>query len=165
MAYGSLPSILAWKSNIRIPESLGALLAGTMLFALVGTGLAALVAKRWSHPCSIVVGNAGLIAAAFLMTLWHTIVALLVAMALLNMAVTILTPATLLALAAKNSLGAQWGNLATQAGYSAGPAASAAIAAQSGISGLVAFAVAGFVASILLSWLALASLPAKWLRR
>ena len=42
------------------------------------------------------------------MTLWHTIVALVIAMALLNMAVTILTPATLSALATKNSLGAQW---------------------------------------------------------
>lgn len=136
-------------------ESLGAMLAGTMLFALVGTGVATLVANRWSHLMSIVVGNLGLVAAVCIMTLWRTVAGLMVSMALLNMAVTILTPATLSALATKNRTGAQWGNLASQAGYSVGPAAAAAIAAQSGINGLVAFSVAGFMGSIALSWLAL----------
>jgi len=137
-------------------ESIGALLAGTMLFALAGTGVATLVAHRWSHLISIVVGNLGLVLSVCIMTQWLTVVGLMIAMALLNMAVTILTPATLSALAAKNSNGAQWGNLASQAGYSVGPAAAAAITAESGMNGLVVFSVIGFLISITLSWLAFA---------
>ncbi len=137
-------------------ESIGALLAGTMLFALAGTGVATLVAHRWSHLISIVVSNLGLVISVCIMTQWRTVAGLMVAMALLNMAVTILTPATLSALAAKNSNGAQWGNLASQAGYSVGPAATAAITAESGMNGLVAFSVIGFLISIALSWLAFA---------
>ena len=38
-------------------EFIGALLAGIMLFPLAGTGLATLVAHRWSHLMSIVVGT------------------------------------------------------------------------------------------------------------
>ena len=137
-------------------EFIGALLAGTMLFALAGTGVATLVAHRWSHLMSILVGNLGLVISVCIMTQWRTVAGLMVAMALLNMAVTILTPATLSALAMKNSNGAQWGNLASQAGYSVGPAAAAAITAESGMSGLVAFSVIGFLISIALSWLAFA---------
>jgi len=142
-------------------ESIGALLAGTMLFALAGTGVAALVAHRWSHLISIIVGNLGFVISVCIMTEWRTVAGLMVAMALLNMAVTILTPATLSALAAKNSNGAQWGNLASQAGYSVGPAAAAAITAASGMNGLVAFSVIRFLISITLSWLALARRRAK----
>jgi hypothetical protein len=133
-------------------ESIGALLAGTMLFALAGTGVAALVAHRWSHLISIIVGNLGFVISVCIMTEWRTVAGLMVA---------ILTPATLSALAAKNSNGAQWGNLASQAGYSVGPAAAAAITAASGMNCLVAFSVIRFLISITLSWLALARRRAK----
>jgi predicted MFS family arabinose efflux permease len=141
-------------------ESIGALLAGTMLFALAGTGIATLVAQRWSHLMSIVVGNLGLVLSVCIMTQWRTVAGLMIAMALLNMAVTILTPATLSALAMKSSNGAQWGNLASQAGYSVGPAAAAAITAESSMSGLAMFSVIGFLISIVFSWLAFARSPA-----
>jgi DHA1 family inner membrane transport protein len=133
-------------------ESLSALLAGSMLFALCGTALSTIFARRWSKLRTIVVGNAALIAAVLIMSEWHTVAGLVIAMAFLNMSVTFLTPAMLSALASRNPQGAQWGNFASQAGYSVGPTAAAAIATQSGMNALVAASVAGFVASIVFAW-------------
>jgi MFS family permease len=136
-------------------ESLGALLAGTMLFGLVGTAVATVIAQRWSHLTCIAIGNAGMIVTVLIMMTWHTVVGLIIAMAFLNMAVTLLTPATLAALAVKGARGSQWGSLALQVGYSLGPAAVAVITARSGITGLVSISVASFVICVALAWLGL----------
>jgi predicted MFS family arabinose efflux permease len=141
-------------------ESLSALLAGSMLFALLGTVFSTIFVHRWSKFTTIIVGNAGLIAAVMIMSEWHTIAGLVVAMAFLNMSVTFLTPAMLSALANRNAQGAQWGNLASQAGYSVGPAIAATIATQAGMNILVAASVVGFVASAVFAWLGFASIPA-----
>jgi hypothetical protein len=133
-------------------ESLSALLAGSMLFALFGTALSTTFARRLSQLRRIVLGNVGLIAAVMIMSEWHTTTGLVVAMAFLNMSVTFLAPAMLSALAVRSTDGAQWGNLASQAGYSVGPAAAATIATQGGMNVLVLASIAGFIGSILFAW-------------
>jgi len=157
--------VLAEHFGLMIPgtdaQSLGALLAGTMLFGLAGTALATIVASRWPPILTIVVGNLGLVAAVLIMSGWHTVVGLILAMAFLNVSVTFLTPATLAALATKSLRGPQWGNLACQAGYSVGPVVIAAITARSGINSLTAVSAAAFVGSAGLAWLALADSPAR----
>jgi MFS family permease len=148
--------VLAEHFGLEIPgtnaESLGELLAGTMLFGVLGSVLATALAQRWSHFAVIVVSNAALILAALIMVQWHTLAGLILAMALLNMAVTLLTPASLAALAALSAPSVQWGNLATQAGYCIGPAAVAAIGARSGLNGLVPISIGAFIASAALAW-------------
>jgi len=66
-----------------------------------------------------------------------------------------LTPAALSALSLMDAQGPQWGNLASQLGYSVGPALLAALEVRFGIHGLVTASVAGLLLSAALSWAAL----------
>ena len=71
-------------------------------------------------------------------------------MALLNFAVTFSTPAALAASAEMSDRGAQWMNLATQAGYSLGPGVIAVLDTRFGTGGVAAVAAAGFILAAVL---------------
>jgi predicted MFS family arabinose efflux permease len=153
--------VLAEHFGLEIPgtsmESLSPLLAGTMLFGLLGTLFSTLVSQRFNHLTLINLGNAGLVAAVVILASWHSVAGLIAAMALLNVSVTCLTPSGLAALARKGARGAQWGNLACQSGYSTGPAVVAGIGAQLGLNGLVWISALAFILSGALAWVGLRS--------
>jgi hypothetical protein len=122
-----------------------------MLFGLIGTAAAAMIAPRGRNLTSLIAGNALLIVAVLILSGWRSVTGFVVAMVLLNVAVTFLTPAALSALSAMDRQGAQWGNLASQLGYSVGPALIAGLESRFGISGLVVASVGGLLLSVALS--------------
>lgn len=152
--------VMAEEFGLRIPGThtltLSGLLGGTMAFGILGTGTAALLPQQRHQLGSILAGNATLVAAVIVMTIWHTVATLVFAMSLLNFSVTFLTPAALAAASIEHKQGAQWGNLACQLGYSAGPATVAALDASFGARAVAAASVCGFLMSAALAWLAIA---------
>jgi predicted MFS family arabinose efflux permease len=147
--------VLAEQLGLEIPGTdpvwLSTFLAASMLFGLIGTAAAAAIAPRRRNLTSLIVGNALLIVAVLMLSGWRSITGFVLAMALLNVAVTFLTPAALSALSSMERQGAQWGNLATQLGYSVGPVLIAGLESRFGISGLVFTSVGGLLLSVALS--------------
>jgi predicted MFS family arabinose efflux permease len=147
--------VLAEQLGLEIPGTdpvwLSTFLAASMLFGLIGTAAAAMIAPRGRNLTSLIAGNALLIVAVLILSGWRSVTGFVVAMVLLNVAVTFLTPAALSALSAMDRQGAQWGNLASQLGYSVGPALIAGLESRFGISGLVVASVGGLLLSVALS--------------
>lgn len=147
--------VLAEQLGLQMPGAdpvwLSTFLAASMLFGLIGTAAAATIAPRARYLASLVAGNALLIIAVLILSEWRSITGFVLAMALLNVAVTFLTPAALSALSSMDRQGAQWGNLSSQLGYSVGPVLIAALESRFGISGLAVASVGGLLLSLALS--------------
>ena len=147
--------VLAEQLGLKIPGTdpvwLSTFLAASMLFGLLGTAAAAAIAPRGRNLTSLIIGNALLIVAVLMLSGWRSITGFVLAMALLNAAVTFLTPAALSALSSMERQGAQWGNFASQLGYGVGPALIAGLESRFGISGLVVASVGGLLLSVALS--------------
>lgn len=127
--------------------SLSSLLATAMLFGLLGTGLATVLADRGCNLRSMHIANGVLIVSAGMLLAWPSSAGFFASMALLNAAAAFFLPAALSFLASLDSQGAQWGNLAAQAGYSLGPLILTQVDAHAGMFGLVGLSTLAFLIS------------------
>jgi hypothetical protein len=111
--------VLAEQLGLEIPGTdplwFSTFQAASMLFGLIGTAAAAAIAPRGRNLTSLIVGNVLLIVAVFTLSGWRSISGFVLAMSLLNFAVTFLTPAALCALSAMDRQGAQWAILPVSA--------------------------------------------------